>query len=261
MKLITKKLTAFTLAETLIVMGIIGIVATLTIPSLTNSTNSKDTVAKVKKAHANLEDAFGRMIGSYGEFDEWTDTLTSNLVANRLFGSMKLTKTCGTTAPNDSCFKSGSNVYDSSGANTTTNFYQVIQADGISTGVMVSNATCTYKSNDTAGAVTQDLQEICGTVTVDIDGPSKGKNKHGQDMFTFYLTKRGIYPVGSDNDARFKNADECTKLGYDATKDAKGCTAWVVYNNNMDYKKAGSDAKCKTGSGKTLTYGNVISCD
>ncbi|MBR1680385.1 type II secretion system protein, partial [bacterium] len=59
-----QKKSAFTLAETLIVMGIIGVVAALTIPSLTNSTNNKDVVAKVRKAHTNLEDAFGRMVGT-----------------------------------------------------------------------------------------------------------------------------------------------------------------------------------------------------
>lgn len=44
-----KKLFAFTLAETLIVMGIIGVVAALTLPNLNDSTNNKEKVAKVKK--------------------------------------------------------------------------------------------------------------------------------------------------------------------------------------------------------------------
>lgn len=37
---------AFTLAETLIVMGIIGVVAALTIPNLNSSTADKEKVAK-----------------------------------------------------------------------------------------------------------------------------------------------------------------------------------------------------------------------
>lgn len=40
---------AFTLAETLIVMGIIGVVAALTIPNLNSSTADKEKVAKVKR--------------------------------------------------------------------------------------------------------------------------------------------------------------------------------------------------------------------
>ena len=40
---------AFTLAETLIVMGVIGVVAALTLPNLNQSTGNKEKVAKVKK--------------------------------------------------------------------------------------------------------------------------------------------------------------------------------------------------------------------
>ena len=43
------KAIAFTLAETLVVMGIIGVVAALTIPNLNQSTGDREKVAKVKK--------------------------------------------------------------------------------------------------------------------------------------------------------------------------------------------------------------------
>ena len=42
---------AFTLAETLIVMGIIGVVSALTIPNLNSATADKEKVAKVKKIY------------------------------------------------------------------------------------------------------------------------------------------------------------------------------------------------------------------
>lgn len=48
-KLSIKRFFAFTLAETLIVMGIIGVVAALTIPNLNSSTADKEKVAKLKK--------------------------------------------------------------------------------------------------------------------------------------------------------------------------------------------------------------------
>ena len=61
---------AFTLAETLVVMGIIGVVAPLTIPNLNQSTGDTEKVAKVKKVYANLTDAFGRATAVYGPIDE-----------------------------------------------------------------------------------------------------------------------------------------------------------------------------------------------
>lgn len=74
-KLLSKfvvKFCAFTLAETLIVMGIIGIVSALTLPNLNSSTGEKEKVAKVKKLYQNLTDAYGRMEAIYGPVNEWT---------------------------------------------------------------------------------------------------------------------------------------------------------------------------------------------
>ena len=65
-----KKLLAFTLAETLIVMGIIGVIAALTIPNLNQSTGNREKIAKVKKIYSNLEDALGRVTATYGPYEE-----------------------------------------------------------------------------------------------------------------------------------------------------------------------------------------------
>ena len=45
---------AFTLAEVLITLGIIGIVSAMTIPTLINNYQKKVTVAKLQKVHAVL---------------------------------------------------------------------------------------------------------------------------------------------------------------------------------------------------------------
>ena len=62
---------AFTLAETLIVIGVIGIVSALTLPNLNSSTGNKEKVAKVKKIYQNLNDAYGRAEAVYGPIDDW----------------------------------------------------------------------------------------------------------------------------------------------------------------------------------------------
>ena len=259
----TFKQAAFTLAETLIVMGVIGVVAALTIPSLSNSTNDKDVVAKVRKNHTALEDAFGRMIGTYGEFDSWGSTLSSSDLGKRLFSSMKLTKDCGVTA-NGTCFAANTNMLASNAGSASTNVnalnaYKVILADGASIAINVDNSTCTASAGT---SVSQDLKEICGTVLVDIDGPSKGKAMHGLDLFTFYVTRKGIYPVGTADDTVFKYVDNCTKKGAPTTAaNSSSCTAWVVYNANLDYKKANSEGKCLSNNSKSLDFTTNTSCD
>ncbi len=57
MKDIRKLLKAFTLAEVLITLGIVGVVATLTLPALTHSVMEQQTAAALSKAIKTLETA------------------------------------------------------------------------------------------------------------------------------------------------------------------------------------------------------------
>lgn len=259
-----KKTVAFTLAETLIVMGVIGIVATLTIPSLTNSTNNKDIVAKVRKAHSNLEDAFGRMIAEYGETNEWS-SFDTNTVGDRLISSMKLTKNCK-VQNSGNCFASSSKIFNSSGTgsdnvHSNTSVYKILMASGFSVGLLVDNTTCTKDVTSNNAMAPSDLKQVCGIALVDIDGPSKGKHKHGTDLFEFYITRHGFYPVGFDGDTTFKYIDNCTKTGANVTSDSQSCTAWIVNNGNVDYKKANAEGKCISNTNKTLDFASNVSCD
>lgn len=120
---------AFTLAETLIVMGIIGVVAALTIPNLNSSTADKEKVAKVKKIYQNLDDALGRAQAVYGPYDEWTLNITNTTSINQRIGEritefMKVSKNCSTSNQND-CFKDA-NIYWANGTSTeqVKNFQQ-----------------------------------------------------------------------------------------------------------------------------------------
>lgn len=259
-----KKTVAFTLAETLIVMGVIGIVATLTIPSLTNSTNNKDIVAKVRKAHSNLEDAFGRMIAEYGETNEWS-SFDTNTVGDRLISSMKLTKNCK-VQNSGNCFSASSNYYNTKGEkkeniHSSADVYKFLMASGFSVGILVDNATCTQDVTSKNAMAPSDLKQVCGIALVDIDGPSKGKHKHGTDLFEFYITRHGFYPVGFDGDTTFKYIDNCTITGANVTSDSQSCTAWIVNNGNVDYKKANAEGKCISNTNKTLDFASNVSCD
>lgn len=52
-----KKISAFTLAEVLITLGIIGVVAAMTLPSLVNEHNNKQYVVAFKKLYSNFSNA------------------------------------------------------------------------------------------------------------------------------------------------------------------------------------------------------------
>ena len=61
----------FSLAEVLITLGIIGVVASLTLPSVINKYQEKVTVTKVKKAYSTMNNALFSAISENGEVDTW----------------------------------------------------------------------------------------------------------------------------------------------------------------------------------------------
>ena len=220
-----KRFFAFTLAETLIVMGIIGIVSALTLPNLNSSTGEKEKVAKVKKIYQNLTDALGRAQAVYGPIDEWIQTsdstmeLQSTRIGERITEFIKVGKTCG-IAVNKGCFTTNVILdYDNSVAYDEDNdnesgVYKIITADGTSIGFMY------------------DVSQYC-SIYVDLDGPNKGKNRAGEDRFVFYANKNGVFPwdLESDRSGNFESYD---------------VDVWAIENDNMDYLKCADELNWET---------------
>lgn len=77
MKLCNKKI-GFTLAEVLIVLGIIGIVAAMTIPSLISEHNKKATITRLRKAVSTFQQALKLSEGENGEYTQWEELSEEN---------------------------------------------------------------------------------------------------------------------------------------------------------------------------------------
>ena len=231
---IFKKAFAFTLAETLIVMGIIGVVAALTIPNLNSSTADKEKIAKVKKIYSNLEDAFGRATAIYGPIEEWfvnlpegMDTITRT--GDRLTEFMKVSKNCG-REKNKGCLNTTQkNMFDGGVTNPdSTTFYKFVLADGATVAI-----------------------SPLGVLYVDIDGANKGATQLGKDvfLFPFYFEHDGIIDAlvvpRADNMAQY--------IGYLTPKSGQNdlnavyATGWIIDYGNMDYLKLTSEGKCPNG--------------
>ena len=227
---------AFTLAETLIVMGIIGVVAALTLPNLNSSTGDKEKVVKVQKIASNLEDALGRAQAVYGPIDEWfvkdsNKKDKNKRAAERITEFMKISKDCGNNAT-AGCMKANTTVNANSGhvgmygspeTILDANTYSYITADGTS-------LAFDYAS-DSAFAV-----------WIDIDGPNKGGFIVGSDVFPLTFLKDGLSIYSF---AEFQYEEEFA--------------SWILMHGNMDYAKA--DASCKCPDGKTILDGvNNTTC-
>ena len=177
------KAIAFTLAETLVVMGIIGVVAALTIPNLNQSTGDREKVAKLKKVYSNLEDAFGRATAVYGPIEEWfinlpEDVTTHQRLADRMTEFMKISKNCGTGS---GCFPDG--VYHRSSSEEPNDWDdepKVLLADGTALDFYITSNDCSINNGATSDSP---AAKTCGVIYVDIDGP-KGANTAAKDLLT-----------------------------------------------------------------------------
>lgn len=229
---------AFTLAETLIVMGIIGVVAALTIPNLNQSTGDREKVAKVKKIYSNIEDALGRATAVYGPMDTWFENdgddvkLISTRLAQRLQDFMKVTKDCGYGEGKMSgCFFNSNVLFNgSAAAQTKCSSYYFTTADGTSLGMYING------------------NQIW--ILVDIDGPNKGKTALGSDVFLFQLDFEGNFVINESGN--FENSG-----GRSIDWNDSLITQWVIRNENMDYLKL-VNKKCPNGT--TLNWETHTSC-
>ena len=71
------KTPAFTLAEVLITLGIIGIVAAMTLPTLIINHRKQVTVNKVKKFYTVMSQATNSAIAEYGSMEDWQGFTTT----------------------------------------------------------------------------------------------------------------------------------------------------------------------------------------
>ena len=98
-----KRFRGFTLAEILITLAIIGIVAAITLPSLLVNVNEKAWEAQKKALHARLAQAIGQMntLGGYGTYMEdeegtaTVDTAAESFILDALSKVYKINNVCG----------------------------------------------------------------------------------------------------------------------------------------------------------------------
>ena len=236
------KKAAFTLAEVLITLGIIGVITAITMPSLIQNYQEKATVTKLKKCYSLVSQAYVSILNDEGG----SDTLQAgdDLEMMEKFGKyLKYQKTCGR---NKGCFpnvtyKSVTGNGYSKWEDDTTDRSRAILTDGT---LIMFNKSAMWGGNEG--------NYLYAQIYVDING-FKGPNQLGRDFFYFYISPEKIVPAGAkaleekNEDQKFtKNCIQ--QNGY-------ACAAWVIYNENMDYlhcKDLSWDGKhsCKEKSSK-----------
>ena len=179
-----KKKTAFTLAETLVTLMVLGVIATLTIPSVQNFSSKRANAALAQKALSSISNATKDLQREYGAVRFWNLSSYEDIL--NMYKS-KMTASGMVISSYPVKYMNG-NVYDSSNMfNSSTSF---INSDGMLFYIQANlTGKCSIGDND-------NLKNGCIDWGVDVNG-AKGPNVIGRDIFGFYVTSDGsVYGEG-----------------------------------------------------------------
>ena len=189
----------FTLAEVLITLVIIGVVAAMTIPTAINNTKDKELKSQFAKAYSTITSAlyqtemtdFFGYVGCYYLVNSATETKVAhnNADCGKFFGAfekhLSLQKVCKGNALSDGCVPSYESYYSGWPGYSENSVNTVNYAYVLSNGqILICFDRCTYP-----------------LFLVDING-MKGPNNYGYDLFSFAIKKHdssGMY-IGGDLD-------------------------------------------------------------
>ena len=191
----------FTLAEVLITLGIIGVVAAMTMPTLINSTQGAQYKAAFKKALSALSQAVTLNVAldewDFGDITGTGDYTMTNLLTSRM--NVVRTETAALDADEYTIQNTGTNTV-TNGANTT-----LFMNDGImfQFPATIGQTTACTKDTTASGVTAWDAtrQKACSGF-VDVNG-TKGPNKvvvcdgktTGTDANCKVTNPTDIYPV------------------------------------------------------------------
>ncbi len=208
-----KNIKAFTLSEVLITLGIIGIAAAMTMPSLIGKYRSLVCATQLKKMYSVISQAMLMSVpdGDYENIPIKNGGTTGalNFFNDYLKKQFNIIKTCSsgqTGCGTNPVTKSGTSVNYM--ASDRINF---ITADGYTINVDTWNADDFQNVSNHFGVNVTGVSPML-VLLVDVNGPKK-PNIIGKDVFAFVLTEKGVRPGGIDKTTE-EIENECKTTGY-----------------------------------------------
>ena len=169
---------AFTLAEVLITLGIIGIVSALTIPTLINNYQKKVTVTRLQQTYAMLNQALKMSQVNNGFMDTWKYPKEQSFEALETFMKeyilpyIKVSEICEKSSLN-TCLHRDAYYLDG----RITSYDETNSADDKYIMKLANGVYTTFRVAEKLTAV---------FITVDING-KPGPNTYGKDLFQLYI--------------------------------------------------------------------------
>ena len=263
------KKSAFTLAEVLITLGVIGVVAAITLAVLIQNYQKMVWTKQLQKSYSTLNQGFQKMLADDGVgLLSQTETFSSigGSLNNGSNGAQYKSCTNSNALDSDNCkdfYKNLGKYFKIISIKNRTN-YQTYYLDGSETpsyyGFSSGNTIYladgsmiilyTFYSQDHSNNINNQMKGRVGIFNIDING-NKGPNKWGRDIFYFQLGDNGlVYPYGSHATSEYDSTNgdpekyhwsssNCRSMSACCPPDINGtytgCAARVLEEGKMNY--------------------------
>ena len=214
----------FTLAEILITLTVIGVVAALTIPSLLQNTNDAEFKTAWKKSFADLNQAVKMAAadngGSIADSCLGSDLLSpQNCFINLFKPHLNYIKACNSDESNGNCWF---DTYDSRPKYLNNSGTLITYRYGV--GFILNNGVIIdfWRENRVCNTTTA----RCGPIFIDVNG-FKNPNVIGKDIFFVSIMDGNILPYGANGAP--DPAITCVEGSTDPANSGAGCAAKYLY--------------------------------
>jgi len=189
---------AFTLAEVLITMSIIGVVTAITIPMIINYFQEIEYTSKFKESYSLISNATNKIKqengGSLKGVFSISSTYSVEQTRTEYLKHLKYVKTCDTTEILGNCWYSGyakrwdtGEIFSGTFLGNEPAWWSAAAARS----VILANGTAIYFQN--AGALLCDSSTACQRMFVDTNG-LKEPNTMGKDIYYFFIYDDRVDP-------------------------------------------------------------------
>ena len=223
---------AFTLAEVLITLGIIGVVAAITMPILINNINNRDKITALKKAYSILAQATLMAIENNEHSEYWEIIDNDNAIIDKLFSYyqpyLKILKYCKNGEKgcwvNEVKDLQGNKFHWYNNTQVGANSVSARLTDGMTIAFDIFQST--------KGDLGVNTNKSTLVFFVDVNG-EKLPNTFGKDIFTFVLdaTNGTIVPAGKDNNSKWCTTSGTVPYSYAGID----CAAKILKENKISY--------------------------
>ena len=201
----------FTLAEILITLTVIGVVAALTIPTLLQNTNQAELKAAWKKAYGDISQASLLIMNDNGG-DLVNAFPDHNIMRDKYLEKLSYIKSCEYGTSRGNCF--ASSIYGLNGFLFPNDWWNVAGA------VLTNGTSLEFLSTSSDCTGYRHFIQKCGDITVDVNGLKK-PNTFGKDIYFIHVKKDGLLPGGITGD---QFVGDCSSSG-----DGWSCSAVYLY--------------------------------